>query len=81
MLLQETHVLDGEANRLDSISCATWDFNPDEKRGMTLWSESSKRRGGVEILPNPYSTIQETTPWMEKAWTSHWNAATVRIHT
>ena len=81
MLLQETHVLDGDAHGLDSLYCATWGFNHDEIRGMALWSESSKRRGGVAILLNTYSTIWEITPWMEEAWTSQWMAATVRIHT
>ena len=40
VLLQETHVLVGEAHGLDTLYCATWGFNSDEKRGITLWSES-----------------------------------------
>ena len=80
VLLQETHVLVGEAHGLDTLYCATWGFNSDEKRDITLWSESSKRRGGVAILLNPYSTIQAITPWMEEAWTPHWMGSTVTIH-
>ena len=54
-----TYVLDEETHGIGSLYCATWGFNPDEKRGITFWSEPSKRREGVTILLNPYSTIQE----------------------
>ena len=53
---------------------------PLQKKGLSLWSESPQRHGGVAILLNPYSDIQEMTPWLEDAWTPHWMAVSVRIH-
>ncbi|GAB9477376.1 reverse transcriptase [Globisporangium polare] len=58
----------------------TWGFRPEAKQGLTLWTESATRRGGVAMLLNPYSTVTELEPWLEDRWTPHWMASRFRQH-
>ena len=76
-MLQETHVLEGEASAMCSSYRAHWGFNANAKP-MSYWSEAGTRAGGVAILLNPYK-VTGSAAALTHLWSPHFVAITATL--
>lgn len=81
IFLQETHVEEHEVSKMSAMHSRHWGFDPSQEGGVfSHWSVGRGRKGGVAILRNPYSQVQELKPYMKDHWSSHWMAVTAEFH-
>ncbi|KAF1322066.1 reverse transcriptase, partial [Globisporangium splendens] len=81
IFLQETHVEEHEVSKMSAMHSRHWGFDPSQEGGIfSHWSAGSGRKGGVAILRNPYSQVQELKPYKQDLWSPHWMAVTTEFH-
>ncbi|KAE8980760.1 hypothetical protein PR001_g24195, partial [Phytophthora rubi] len=75
VFLQETHVEPDEVGHRRDQHAKSWGFRRDtQATDLSFWSPSTKRKGGVAILVDPYGHLEAPTPCMVKEWNNHFMA-------